>query len=112
MFEIGEAGEIKNKLVRKKFIGTAVEEEYYNEEILARCIESKAGEYQIDWNGDSGLDAATGEPDWKSIMAVPMASGGIIIGILYLSVSIKTKEFDAAEYNFIKTLCDIFSRIY
>jgi hypothetical protein len=41
-----------------------------------------------------------------------MASGGIIIGILYLSVSIKTKEFDAGEYNFIKTLCDIFSRIF
>jgi diguanylate cyclase (GGDEF)-like protein len=112
MFEIGEEGEIKKKLVRKKFISTAVEEEYYNEEIVARCIENEVGEHQIDWNGDSRLDTTTGMPDWKSIMTVPMASGGIIIGILYLSVSIKTKEFDAGEYNFIKTLCDIFSRIF
>jgi diguanylate cyclase (GGDEF)-like protein len=112
MFGIGEEGGIKKKLVRKKFISTAVEEEYYNEEIVARCIENEVGEYQIDWNGDSRLDTTTGMPDWKSIMTVPMASGGIIIGILYLSVSIKTKEFDAGEYNFIKTLCDIFSRIF
>ena len=112
LFEIGEEGEIKNKLVRKKFISTVVEEEYYNEEAVARCIENKAGEYQIDWNGDSGLDAVTGTPDWQSVMIVPMSNGGRIIGLLYLSVPIKTKEFDAGEYNFIKTLCDIFSRIY
>jgi diguanylate cyclase (GGDEF)-like protein len=108
MFEIGEAGEIKNRLVRKKFISTAVEEEYYNEEILARCIETKAGEYQIDWNSYPGLDAVTGMPDWQSIMTVIMTRAGRLSAVLYLSASIKTKEFDAGEYNFIKTLCDLF----
>ena len=109
MFEIGEGGEIKNKLVRKKFISTAVDEEYYNEETVARCIDSKAGEYKIDWNSDLGLDIVTGMPDWQSIMTVPMTIAGKLSAVLYLSTSIKTKEFDAGEYNFIKTLCDIFT---
>jgi len=42
---------------------------------------------------------------------VPLTNGGSLFGILYLSVAIKIKEFDAGEYNFIKTLCDVFSRI-
>jgi diguanylate cyclase (GGDEF)-like protein len=108
MFEIGEAGEIKKKLVRKKFISTAVDEEYYNEEIVASCIDSKAGEYKVDWNSYPGLDVITGMPDWQSIMVIPMTIAGKLAIVLYLSVSIKTKEFDAGEYNFIKTLCDIF----
>jgi hypothetical protein len=112
LFEIGEAGEIKSKLVRKKFISTLVDEEYYNEEIVAGCINSKAGAYKVDWDSDSGLDTVTGMPDWQSIMTVPMTKAGRISAVLYLSVSIKTKEFDAGEYNYLKTLCDIFSRIY
>jgi diguanylate cyclase (GGDEF)-like protein len=108
LFEIGEAGEIKSKLVRKKFISTLVDEEYYNEEIVAGCIDSKAGEYKVDWNSYPGLDTVTGMPDWQSIMTVPMTKAGRISAVLYLSVSIKTKEFDAGEYNYLKTLCDIF----
>jgi hypothetical protein len=108
MFEIGEDHEIKKKLVRKKFISTAVEEEYYNEEIVARCIETKVGEYQIDWNSYPGLDTVTGMPDWQSIMTVTITIAGRLSAVLYLSASIKTKEFGAGEYNFIKTLCDLF----
>jgi diguanylate cyclase (GGDEF)-like protein len=107
LFEIGEADEIKSKLVRKKFISTAVEEEYYNEEVVSRCIETKLGEYKVDWNSYPGVDTVTGMPDWQSIMVVPITNGRLTTGILYLSVSIKIKEFDAGEYNFIKTLCDI-----
>jgi hypothetical protein len=44
-------------------------------------------------------------------MAIPMTNSGTTTGVLYLSASIKIKEFDAGEYNFIKTLCDVFSRI-
>jgi diguanylate cyclase (GGDEF)-like protein len=109
IFEIGESGEIRNKLARRKFISRAVEEEYYNEELVKKCMESKTGEYRVDWNSYPGLDNVTGMPDWQSIMVVPMSIGGRLAGVLYLSASIKTKEFDAGEYNFIKTLCDIFS---
>jgi diguanylate cyclase (GGDEF)-like protein len=112
IFEIGKAGELEKKLVRKKFISTAVEEEYYNEEIISKCVEQKLGEYKVDWNSNSGMDAVTGMPDWQSVMVVPMTKDGTVASVLYLSASIKTKEFDAGEYNYIKTLCDIFSRIY
>jgi hypothetical protein len=37
-----------------------------------------------------------------------MTRAGRLYAILYLSASIKTKEFGAGEYNFIKTLCDLF----
>ncbi len=112
IFELGEAGEIKNKLARKKFISKAVEEEYYNEELVKHCMENETGEYRVDWNSYPGLDNVTGTPDWQSIMVVPMSIGGRLAGVLYLSVSIKTKEFDAGEYNYIKTLCDILVRIF
>jgi len=108
LFEIGKAGEIKSKLVRKKFISTEVEEEHYNQEVVSKCIENKSGEYKVDWNSYPGVDTITGMPDWQSIMAVPLTNGGSLFGILYLSVAIKIKEFDAGEYNFIKTLCDVF----
>jgi diguanylate cyclase (GGDEF)-like protein len=108
IFEIGKEGELEKKLVRKKFISTAVEEEYYNEEIISKCVEQKLGEYKVDWNSYPGVDAVTGMPDWQSVMVVPMTKDGIIARVLYLSASIKTKEFDAGEYNYIKTLCDIF----
>jgi len=108
LFEVGEEGQIQDKLVRKKFISTAVEDEYYNLEAVKKCIESRTGEYKVDWNNYPGVDTVTGMPDWQSIMAVPMTTNGKLTGVLYLSVSIKVKEFDAGGYNFIKTLCDIF----
>ncbi|MGB7604142.1 MAG: GGDEF domain-containing protein, partial [Lutisporaceae bacterium] len=39
IFNIGEMGEIRKKIVRKKFITTEVEEEYYNKEVVSKCIE-------------------------------------------------------------------------
>jgi diguanylate cyclase (GGDEF)-like protein len=112
IFDVGEDGEIKNKIVRKKFIDTEVEEEYYNKEAVADCIETQTGEYKVDWNSYPGLDSVTGMPDWQSIMTVPMTKLGRLQGVLYLSSSIKAKEFDAGQYNFIKTLCDFLSTIY
>jgi transcriptional regulator with GAF, ATPase, and Fis domain len=112
LFDIGEDGEIKNKLARKKFISTEVEEEHYNNEIVDKCIKSGTGEYKVDWNSYQGLDSVTGMPDWQSVMAVPIIKRGELKGVLYLSASIKTKEFDAGQYNFVKTLCDIISSIY
>ena len=70
-------------------------------------MDDMEGEYQIDWNGYSGIDPLTGMPDWQSVIAVPMIDRGKIKGIAYLSVSIKNKEFDANTYNYVKTLSDI-----
>ncbi|MDD3706419.1 MAG: hypothetical protein PHC45_10220, partial [Clostridiaceae bacterium] len=52
-------------------------------------------------------DTLTGMPDWQSVIAVPMIDRGKIRGVTYLSVPIKSKEFDEGTYNYVKTLTDI-----
>ncbi len=111
IFDIEENREIRKKIVRKKFISTEVAEEYYNKEVVSKCIEESVGEYKVDWNSYHGVDSMTGMPEWQSIMVVPMTKQGELRGVLYLSAPIKMKEFDAGQYNFIKTLCDIISSI-
>jgi diguanylate cyclase (GGDEF)-like protein len=98
---------IVGKLFRKKLADKAVTDAYYNESILQKCMETGIGEYQIDWSGYPGIDSLTGMPDWQSVIAVPMTDRGRLLGVVYLSVSIKNKEFDAGTFNYIKTLSDI-----
>ena len=113
IFFIEEASDggarIGRKILRKSLTGTEAEEIYYNEGILQKCINSKRGEYQIDWSGYPGIDSLTGMPDWQSVILIPMIDRGRLKGVAYLSVSIKNKEFDAGTYNYVKTLSDIMS---
>ncbi len=104
--EEGECS-ISRRLLRKKLVDREVDEAYYNEGIVQKCMESRVGEYQIDWSGYPGIDPLTGMPDWQSVIAVPMIDRGTLKGVAYLSVSIKNKEFDAGTYNYVKTLSDI-----
>ena len=103
---------IGRKILRKSLTGTEAEEIYYNEGILQKCINSKRGEYQIDWSGYPGIDSLTGMPDWQSVILIPMIDRGRLKGVAYLSVSIKNKEFDAGTYNYVKTLSDIMSAAF
>jgi hypothetical protein len=98
---------VRKKLMRKKLIASEVSEAYYNEEIVERCIEKGVGEYLIDWSGYPGIDAVTGMPDWQSVIAVPMMERGVLRAVVYLSASIKSREFDANAFNYVKTLSDI-----
>ncbi|HWR62475.1 MAG TPA: GGDEF domain-containing protein, partial [Clostridia bacterium] len=109
--EEGE-GRISRKVLRRKLAEEEITEAYYNESILQKCIESRAGEYQIDWSGYPGIDSLTGMPDWQSVIAVPMTDRDKLNGVVYLSVSIKNKEFDAGTFNYVKTLSDIMSAAF
>jgi hypothetical protein len=109
--EEGECS-ISGKLMRKRLYDEEIEEAYYNESILQKCMENKAGEYQIDWSGYPGIDTLTGMPDWQSVISVPMLDRGKLKGVVYLSVSIKDNEFDAGNYNYVKTLSDIMAAAF
>jgi diguanylate cyclase (GGDEF)-like protein len=98
---------ISKKLLRKKLVDREVMEAYYNENIVQRCMEIGIGEYQIDWSGYPGIDSLTGMPDWQSVIVIPMIDRERLMGVVYLSVSIKNKEFDAGIFNYVKTLSDI-----
>ncbi|HPW40519.1 MAG TPA: diguanylate cyclase [Bacillota bacterium] len=104
--EAGNEKRISRKILRKR-LADKEEEVYYNEGIVQKCMETGKGEYQIDWNSYPGIDILTGMPDWQSVIAVPMIDRGRIKGVTYLSVPIKSKEFDAGTYNYVKTLVDI-----
>jgi len=41
-----------------------------------------------------------------------MIDRGRIKGVTYLSVPIKSKEFDAGTYNYVKTLSDIMAAAF
>ncbi|MFZ6017871.1 MAG: sensor domain-containing diguanylate cyclase, partial [Nitrospirota bacterium] len=112
IFHLNGEQEIESSIARKKFTDTEIKEVYYSEGIVKKCIESRMGEYMIDWGNYPGIDSVTGMPDWQSIIVIPLTKAGILKGLLYLSVSVKNKEFDASAFNFIKTLCDIIAAIY
>ncbi len=116
LFKVEETEEgkarIGEQIARKKLVENAVKEVYCNMDIIERCMESRSGEYLLDWSGYPGIDAVTGMPDWQSVIAVPLTLQGRLQGIIYLSVSIKNREFDANTYNYVKTLCDIVSAVY
>lgn len=84
----------------------------YNNHLLLKCIHSKTGEYLIDWSKSVEVDAVTGMPVWQSVIVIPVTNYGKVNAILYLSVSLKNKEFEASTYNYIKTLCDIAAPIF
>ena len=79
----------------------------FNAELLNKCISNKRGEYLIDWSSSVAIDTVTGMPDWQSVIIIPITNNEVIDAVLYLSTSLKNKEFDASIYNYICTLCNI-----
>jgi transcriptional regulator with GAF, ATPase, and Fis domain len=112
LFQIEEEGKISGRLIRKKLLDAEVGEAHYNEGLVYKCMESRQGEYQLDWSSYPGVDPVTGMPDWQSVMIVPLTNKGELKGILYLTVSMKNREYDAESYNYIKTLCDMMASIF
>ncbi len=109
LFTLSDSGKIEKSYSRKRFTKGFSKIPYYNKEILEKTIESKKGEFLIDWEDIGDVDALSGIPNWKSIVVFPLIYKGIMKGIVYLSVPLKEKEFDYNSYNFIKAICSIFS---
>lgn len=82
-----------------------------NKNIVKRVIESKKGEYLVDWENVKDKDLLTGNPNFKSIIIVPLINNGVLKGVLYFSVPIKEKEFDYNSYNYVKIVGNIISSI-
>ncbi len=102
-------GDVQSALFRKKLMDRQSEDLYYSSEILSRCHVNNRGEYLIDWGNYPGMDKTTGMPDWQSVIVTPIQTGAEEKVMLYLSVSLRNKEFTSDVYNFIKTLCEIIS---
>ena len=111
IIESNKEGMLEQTVSRKKLEDRQSEDLYYSSEILMRSIENERGEYSIDWGNYPGMDKTTGMPDWQSVIVTPIISSKDKKIILYLSVSLRNKEFTGDVYNFVKTLCDMISII-
>jgi diguanylate cyclase (GGDEF)-like protein len=107
LFILDEKKTIKQVFARERFLTSWKDSPKYNSQIIERVISTKNGEYLIDWEDIGNIDVITGNPNWKSIIVVPVIKDGIVKGVLQISVPIKEKEFDYNSYNFVSTISDI-----
>lgn len=110
LFKI-EDNNIKEIFSRKSFKEKWVYNISYNKHIVDSVIEKKHGVYTIDWDNIIKKDVITGLPECQSLIVVPLIKNNIVNGVLYLSTSIKNKEFDFNDYNFVDTLAKIISNM-
>ncbi len=99
--------EIDAQFCRKRFIDDWQTELNYNGRLIEKVIQTRQGEYLIDWEDISHIDIFTGTPNWKSVIVIPIIYDGAMMGVIYLSVSVKEKEFDFNAYNLVKITSSI-----
>ncbi|SCY04753.1 diguanylate cyclase [Alkaliphilus peptidifermentans] len=103
--------EILTQFGRKRFIDEWIKTYSYNNKLIEKVIQTKQGEYLIDWEDVSHIDIFTGAPNWKSVIATPIIFNGELQGIVYLAVSVKEKEFDFSGYNLAKLTSNILGAV-
>lgn len=107
---------VEDDKVTKGFSRKAFEEQWINNvqlnnDMIKSVIKKKHGVYNIDWDNVIQKDTITGSPDWHSVMVVPLIKNDKINGILYLSASVRAKEFGFEDFNFVDTLAKIISNM-
>ena len=80
-----------------------------NMEKINDIVESKIGDFLIDWDGIESISPITGVPNWQSIMIIPLIKQDVVKGILYISVPLDEKEFEFNSFNLTKFLCNIYA---
>lgn len=81
----------------------------FNAQLAEQVMQSKAGAYRIDW--DHSEDVRLGEPDWHSVMLVPLIRGSQVIGLIHLSSPIGKKEYGYNDYNYLHKLAELFAAV-
>ncbi len=79
----------------------------YNKEMVDEVMKTGESKCQIDWDLINYRKESGQEPDWQSLMITPLKRNGRILGVLYLSVPLSVKEFNAEDLNIIKVYSSI-----
>jgi diguanylate cyclase (GGDEF)-like protein len=103
LFIVNE-NKIAKKFGRRIFSENWTEAKGYSNSIVESVLIDKQGICMIDWDCVTDYDLVSGIPNWYSVLAVPLIKAGVIMGILYLTVPIKVKEFKFQDLNFVNTL--------
>lgn len=111
LIELAE-DQIKHIYCRERFKEEWIENVKINEKLITHVLETKAGDYLIDWESIQDVDAFTGTPDWQSLIILPIINQGKIKGVLQLNVPIKEKEFDFKTFNFVNSITGVIGAVF
>ena len=111
LIELDENKNPKEIYSRTRMKHEWLEKPSINFDIVEKAIDTKKGEFLIDWENVEDIDLILNIPNWQSIIVFPMEFKGEVQGIIYMTVPLKEKEFDYNSYNMVKVLGGIFSTI-
>ncbi len=111
-FFVDDNNQLSKQIARNLSSSDVLKDKSYNSDLLENCIKDKSGEYLIDWSSKVSIDTVTGMPDWQSIMVAPIINHDKVNAVIYLTASLKDKEFDANAFNYISTLCNIIAPVF
>lgn len=95
-------------ITRRRKSNNWTKNNFINYGLINRVIETKKGEHFIDWDNADNMDKLLENPNWQSILILPLIKDNNIKGIVYITVSLKEKEFDIMDLN----ICNILSNIF
>ena len=107
MFFIVSKNEITKKFGRRIFKENWTQVKGYSQDIIDSVIQDKQAKCIIDWDSIIDYDLVSGMPNWNSVLAIPIIKSGVVLGVLYLTVPIKVKEFKFEDLNFVNTLSQL-----
>ena len=96
-------------LTRKRKEIKWIEHTFVNYELIRKVIGTKKGEFYIDWDNVDSVDKVGGNPNWQSVLVVPLIKDEIIRGIIYLTIPLLEKEFGSKSLNICSILSNVFA---
>ena len=90
MIKVTKHGLFKIKQGFEHLLNLEIADSVYNEE---------KGVFSADWERVSKIDELTGMPEWDSVLSIPLISSGIKKGVLYITIPLRTKEFNYIDYS-------------
>lgn len=108
-------GKLNEILYKKKGQDSLSNERVLEDRIIAQFKGTQQGQFFIDWYEMNSPTVSMDEtmehmPDWKSYIVLGFDSGDEC-GILSISVSIKMKEFDFSNFNFVESLRPVLEHV-
>ncbi|SCG83105.1 Response regulator pleD Stalked cell differentiation-controlling protein [Proteiniborus sp. DW1] len=104
LITLDEEKNIESAYGRLRFSDAWIDDLEYNKKTIYKAINEQNGEYFIDWEDIREIDLVSGNPNWQSVIVVPLVNNGLVKGVLQLTVPIKEKEFEYNSFNLVNNL--------
>ena len=79
---------------------------YLNNEFVKEVLTEKSGLYRIDWDNAAEKNNVSEMPVWNSVLIAPIIRKERIVSLVYLTVSMRKKEFGSDDLNLVNFLSE------